>query len=277
MSISNSELAHQWVYDTPDGEGRGSNMFYEGDSIYSYGHHFKIAQKYHGVVLYNEDTYSPTTSKHQCYVRGAVYQELVYCAALSGYTPGTYTFFNANMKEWLKQIEHIVRYKLSKARKPEKYLNEIAEIVRRAERLCQVLGEKLPKYLEDFKDVTNSSEMIEKMKVAAKKQMEAEERRRKKVEKEAIKNFMEFKTSYCDTKYQLVRYNKEKNRFETSKHVEIPFEKGREFYERLRDGLLKVGDKLLFYTVSEVGNLVRVGCHTFEKKYLLDFGAKMFA
>ena len=277
MSHSNYDIAHLWAYDNGNGEARGSNMFYDGDSIYSYGYHFKMAQKYKGVVLYNEETYSTTTAKHQSYVRGAVWQRLVYCARLTHLTPGTTAFFEENMKAWLSQIKYIVEHKLTKARKPEKYLNEIAQIVGRAEELCKVLDEKLPKYLADFRDETNREEVVEKMKVAAKKQMEAEERRRKKVEKEAIKNFVEFKSSYCNTRYQIVRYNREKNRFETSKHVEIPFEKGREFYERLRDGLLKVGDKLLCYTVTEVDKLVRVGCHTFERKYLLEYGAKMFA
>lgn len=61
--------------------GRGSSMFIDGDTIYSYGYHFPIARrtdkKYHAipVALFNGNGYSNTTAKH----KGNVY------SALSGY------------------------------------------------------------------------------------------------------------------------------------------------------------------------------------------------
>lgn len=62
------------------GDGTGSNMFIQNDTIYSYGKHFKIAvrlnpaQKFATNVgyVYNSDTYSPTTNKHQAHVRSAI-------------------------------------------------------------------------------------------------------------------------------------------------------------------------------------------------------------
>ena len=247
-------------------------MFFEGDCIYSYGHHFMIARKYKEVVLFNEDTYSNSTSKHQAYVRGACWQEVVYCACLTGLTPGSPKFFEDNMYAWYEQIKEIVTGPLVKARKPEIYFNKISKIVSRAERLCQVLGKKLPKNIAEYKDRMTRDDVVEKMQAQAKREHEAAERKRKQREREAIKNFMEFKSYYCNTKYQIVRYNRDKNRFETSFHVEIPFEKGREFYEKLNAGTLKVGDRILYYTVRSVGPIIKVGCHTFEKSYLLKFG-----
>jgi len=56
---------------------QGSNMFIEEDTIYSYGHHYKIAvrltpdQKFATGIdhVYNPERYSSTTNKHQAVVR----------------------------------------------------------------------------------------------------------------------------------------------------------------------------------------------------------------
>lgn len=41
-------------------------------------------------------------------------------------------------------------------------------------------------------------------------------------------------------------------------------------------GELKVGDTVLYYHVSKVGDTIHIGCHTFKKKYLLEYGKQMF-
>ena len=44
---------------------RGSLIFYEWDTLYSYGHHFKLAVKCKNGYVLNGDTYSSTTGHHQ--------------------------------------------------------------------------------------------------------------------------------------------------------------------------------------------------------------------
>ena len=57
-----------------DGDKKeGTNMFTNGKTIYSWGHHFPIAHYIgDGTFLYNTDKYSASTSKHQCYVRRVI-------------------------------------------------------------------------------------------------------------------------------------------------------------------------------------------------------------
>ena len=258
---------------------RGNNMFFEGDAIYSYGHHFVIARKWNGVILWNDTTYSNSTSKHQGHVRSAAWGKLVDCAVLEYRDdPSSKGFYEKNMEEWRKQIERIVTGPLAKARKPEKYYAEIERIIEKAERLCRVIDRKLPKGLAEYKESNPDRDaMVSRVQEYERKRAEKAERDRRKIEKVRIAKFMNFETEYVSTKYQLVRLNKESNRFETSLRVEIPFELGKRFYEALKAGKVKVGDTLLYYRVLEVGKLVRIGCHTFEKKYLLDYGKKVFA
>lgn len=73
--MNNSTLAEKYAQGST--EGQGSNMFIEGDVIYSYGHHYKIAMRLNpdqkcatGINhVYNPDRYSSTTNKHQAHVR----------------------------------------------------------------------------------------------------------------------------------------------------------------------------------------------------------------
>lgn len=74
--MNNSMVAHLWAHEQEE-SALGSNFFFEGTSIYSYGHHFevgRIVKNKQGKKAYliNEDYYSVTTSKHQCYVRNAI-------------------------------------------------------------------------------------------------------------------------------------------------------------------------------------------------------------
>lgn len=74
--MNNSMVAHLWAHEQEE-SASGSNFFFEGTSIYSYGHHFevgRIVKNKQGKKAYliNEDYYSATTSKHQCYVRNAI-------------------------------------------------------------------------------------------------------------------------------------------------------------------------------------------------------------
>jgi hypothetical protein len=74
--MNNSMVAHLWAHEQEE-SASGSNFFFEGTSIYSYGHHFevgRIVKNKQGKKAYliNEDYYSVTTSKRQYYVRNAI-------------------------------------------------------------------------------------------------------------------------------------------------------------------------------------------------------------
>lgn len=71
MGLSNGELARRFA--AGDRKGKGSHLFIEGDTIYSYGFHFPIARRdrvYTYVV--NTNGYSSTTARHKSLVLGAI-------------------------------------------------------------------------------------------------------------------------------------------------------------------------------------------------------------
>lgn len=67
---TNEDIARRFSWGAS--EGGATNMFIEGDAIYSYGYHFPIARRIcvrgRNFVLVNSSYYSVTTSKHQSYV-----------------------------------------------------------------------------------------------------------------------------------------------------------------------------------------------------------------
>lgn len=275
MGHRNYDVAHRFA----TGIGTrctGSHMFFEKNIIYSYGYHFPMAIKWNGYVLYNDKRYSISTCKHQGYVLGACsHLDVVHCATLDNFdTYGnkkTDAFIGANLKLWLDEVDELVK-KMALARKPEKWLAEILRVVDTVDRFCKVFGEDVPGELFRFKD----AEYVAKAREFAKEEIREHNERERRRQAEQIQRFHEFKTNWVNLPYQIVRYCADKSRFETSKGVQIPLEIGKRFYETLRDGTLKVGDKVLYYSVRKVSDTIEIGCHTFKKKYLLDYGKQMF-
>ena len=89
MSKTHDEVAHAWANQTHESM-RGCNVYFEGDTIFSYGAHFPIARivtvphssatsqgirppslRYQAILFTIED-YSVSTSKHKTIVRRAI-------------------------------------------------------------------------------------------------------------------------------------------------------------------------------------------------------------
>lgn len=69
---SRSEVCHVWAQRSQL-EGEAGNIFFVGDSIYSYGQHYKLAIFTDpSTALINSRTYSPSTSQHSSHVVNAL-------------------------------------------------------------------------------------------------------------------------------------------------------------------------------------------------------------
>jgi hypothetical protein len=75
---SHAEVAHVWANNRHEvGHGSGKNVYFDGDTIYSYGRHFPIAsfvtaRDGSDVVLFTTRSYSVSTAKHTGIVRRAI-------------------------------------------------------------------------------------------------------------------------------------------------------------------------------------------------------------
>jgi hypothetical protein len=69
--MNNKQIASKFAAGATS--GKGSNLFIEGDTIYSYGYHFPIARRLpDGGYWVNPDKYSRSTARHQSLVINAI-------------------------------------------------------------------------------------------------------------------------------------------------------------------------------------------------------------
>jgi hypothetical protein len=68
--MNNNQLAERFAHGHTSGQG--SNMFIEGETIYSYGYHFAIATRHDWGYAINKNGYSVTTAKHKRHVLSAL-------------------------------------------------------------------------------------------------------------------------------------------------------------------------------------------------------------
>jgi len=66
--VSHEKVAYEF---TCGRRASGNSMFTRDNVIFSWGAHFPIAARIRGIVLFNIDKYSSSTSKHQSIVRSA--------------------------------------------------------------------------------------------------------------------------------------------------------------------------------------------------------------
>lgn len=102
------QTIHVWAQQKqPYGRNAKASVFFETDTIYSYGHHFPMARFVKpGVVLLNEDKHSVTTSGHQSTVRAAIRQHKRYSVAdCLASTPEAH---DANIAAMIKQCAGLV-------------------------------------------------------------------------------------------------------------------------------------------------------------------------
>jgi len=274
-----STIAHLWANQLQDEARNSGNFYFDGKTIYSYGGHFPIAKHIEKdgerAVLFTTRAYSNTTARHIAVVRHAAsHLNVIKC-----YNPNT--THEENFNRWKVDAE-LVAAKLPKAKKPEKYLNELEYINSQANKYAQFFGLELPAILTTILSIKDKNEYnaYHDQKTAI---LEAERLKKeaelKKQHKKALIDWKAGKTHRLYTRIETdyLRVNEEAARIETTQAVQIPMELGKRLYNSIKENTLKVGDKVLNFEVNEVGAKVKIGCHTFTKKYLLQFGSQVFA
>lgn len=271
MSKSNYDIAHEFACGATEGITGSGNMYICGDRIYSYGPHFCIAKHVgKGTVLMTTQTYSKSTAKHISCVRNATYHyDHVYC-----YDPDA--SHAENQRRFLEEIKELLPY-LAKAMKPEKWIHEIQVISERAKKYCEFFDIKMEKDLAMFVQSEDLNKTNEAYEAELKRRAFREHKLLMKKKREQLEKWHNFEGSdyVSGLDYQELRCDA--RRIETTMGVKIPYEIAKDFYEKLKSGAIKVGDKLFYYAVRRMDrNEIAIGCHTFKRRYLMDFGKRVF-
>lgn len=118
--MNNSMVAHLWANEKQE-SANGSNFYFEGESIYSYGSHFEVGRivrnkRGEKAYLINDIYRSSSTSKHQYHVRGAIPTgSKVFSVGYNMSNTGNMTFVTSRLESIKDAIE---KYKFARTELP---------------------------------------------------------------------------------------------------------------------------------------------------------------
>jgi hypothetical protein len=143
------EIPHLWAHKTQESARNSQgNLFFEGDTIYSYGHHFPIARHVtngkESAILLTVREFSVATSQHKHAVRLAIPKNIPIFHVANIEDHGSGPKHAMNLEERIEVIEHIIS-KASRARlKAEWHLGEAAAIRAEIVEYCKFFSIKAP-------------------------------------------------------------------------------------------------------------------------------------
>lgn len=107
--------------------GQANSLFFEGNTLYSYGYHYPLCIIENSYILINNRGYSPTTRKHI---------GLTFAKTKNRKQVATR---QAELNQVLSELEYL-NTKLVKARKPQKYSRPIKELKQKFDANVAFLG-----------------------------------------------------------------------------------------------------------------------------------------
>lgn len=272
--MNNAELAHIWANELKD-QGRGSNMFFEGKTIYSYGYHFPIASIIEGkrdrLTLFTSKSYSNTTSKHKGHVIRAITTR--YCIVpdvrLNTVNLGDMARSHEINLNYLRESIEKTLEKASRSRvHGQIYIAEIEQyrqdFIRYAEffkpkmntankKMLKSLlkGDYIPESLRDKAKYAEAKAEAQRIARQLKIEAEQEERLQAWINGADLGGNMFYKTCL-----------RVKDGFvETSRGAKVSVESAKVAYKALLLGKLGSGYNIDGYTVISVNGTLKIGCH----------------
>lgn len=167
--FDNYQCAHVWAQQSQPA-GRGSNFFFDGPAIFSYGRHFKIAEfvtrKGKRAVLFTSRRYSVSTSKHVSYTRGALaglavpvfHVPDIDAAKRPGYQAATRDYYRAEIGAAERTAARARKY-------PEYSMNRAQSLAREANAYAEFFGLRWRVPIPDF-----TPERLEAIRAAEKRE-----------------------------------------------------------------------------------------------------------
>lgn len=260
-----SETMHIWAQQTQN-EGRCGNVFFEGPSIYSYGHHFEIARFItRDIVLFTTRDYSVTTSGHKAGVRSAVTHKTVY-------TVPSFTDHVENVRYYMQEAESFP-IKIKRARTNAGYYQEqMINTIQQARQYVETFAPEIPhsliagaKALFNKLERGQYSDIIEAQEQARKEQLERKRARLEASRREAAERLEQWKRGE-DVYFQFFLFptmlRVKGGEIQTSRGARVPIDAALAMYEDLKAGRPVHGVTVGHYTVTSFdGETLRVGCH----------------
>lgn len=271
------EVCHKFN-EQSQAEGRASSIFFNTDTIYSYGYHYVLGQFVSPqIIIINDTGYSKSTSKHIGFLTGATRDK-------------TQIFtMRAEPKKVAEQM-HNALAKLAHARKPQIYIGQIISLYEGFKNSCKLLDGVLKEnringaysvspiaeanqYVNEIETIykgLNTSEQAEQLaEIKANDIRQRKERAEKEQAKKAeqIEKFYNYEANYISgLDYDLLRVSECGEYLQTSQRVNVPIKEAQRYYKLLKSGANMRGQKISQYVTSSFGDALNIGCHKIDKQ-----------
>jgi len=288
--MDNRSLAHNWANQVKP-HGKGSNFFYEGIHLYSYGHHFEAGrivktEKGNTIVLINGENYSPSTQRHLSYAWQASNHMEQFAFPLHNSSYSIIVRDELTKDDFTRafiRFGNIVIDSCKKASRSRKYGDLHLNDAKKAVEDWNKLKAYFPSLTKGMKKLKLPSDIqIKKLNDKDKLERKLERERQKEREKEDSYKWLNYERNYMSRVSQTLlrqRMIKEKvhpdyianRRFvdevETSHGARVPLDQAKRFYgviKRFKDNpnackeRLKVGN---FHLSNLTPNGAHIGCH----------------
>lgn len=279
--------AFAWASKHEKGENYGNRMFFENDTIYSYGYHFIIAKKVRDKngnvdhVLFNSSSWSVTTSKQQGAVRQAIRHQKIIEYPFESYNSSQKIDVVKTAKQFEVEIFDIAD-KLTRARSEyviEDYKREIFRKIESIDYLASFhrVKSKLPVTFKNYIALKDDSEkLLEVLGVKSTQFKARKKRERTKAEKAKIKKQAEeiqkwrngeLNRIYLNGSHDILRIGKN-GQIETSQGISIELPEAKRLL-RLVDLKKAIGEKVCTssgseYPITKCNGIFSAGCHNIK-------------
>ena len=272
-TFSNSQLSHVWANQLQS-FGKGSNMHFDGNTIYSYGSHYEIAQivtTANGQKVYfvNSNGYSNTTAKHTNHVWRAIPDIFpvfkVPFKITSSYYSGSRT--QSFRVEYLPEIIEAMLLKVkneltaqNNARSNYYFFDTANRIYNNIIQICELFDLPKPQLPINYLDAQIKAQHLRETQTI---------REDKKQAKQIEKN-LELLTKWLNHEYNGQLYNipvylrvsSDGKLIETTKGAKVQMSEALRLLSKLRSGEDVNGYKIDGFTVIENNaHAVKIGCH----------------
>ena len=274
---NHDQVAHIWASQSQH-QGRAGNIFFEDQTIYSYGYHFAIARfapEFGNTVLFTNRGYSNSTAKHMGIVRRAIPDNyrVIYC-----YDPSK--GIQSNIDYWLHKVDQYraefanKKHKISRgnlAVKIQSYINEARHYFDAMQAAYPEWFTQSSDELSAIKYITERNIQLETKREARREALRIEQTKKA---SERIAKWLNGENTYTGDFYHLdtmLRLNGDQ--VETSRGAFIPIQDAINLYPMLTRA--KESGKTLDFGLHAVkignyqfrsfnGELLTIGCHVIK-------------
>lgn len=290
--MDNKRLAHEWAAQK-EPSGRGSNMYFEGPTIYSYGKHFPIATIDGHTVFFTTRRYSISTAAHISYALSAVsHKHIIYVdrVPVKNYSdkslakqPDIIEVHDANFVNW----ESVLGGMFSDLGKPrirniDSRIKSITDTASQIKEYCVYFNIKPKGELKRLLKEATSDSMVSNTQAAVKRLKDGRDRKiaaANKLYKKYVDAWRDFKeygvgqkveSTFVEISFLMgttrLRYNNQQKYVETSKGINIPVPIAKRAYnqlERYMGEVHAIHIPVLNWTITNSGKeYINAGCHT---------------